>query len=634
MFENKAEDRTFYFLLFIFCFFLFLCPIESGICLAEGQQEQPKIPGVLTDIWDPNKYISIGEVRPGMEAYCLTCYKDTNIEKFGLEIVSVVRNISPGRDAILVKGTDERFIHTGPVGGCSGTPVYINGRLAGALSFAWYLSKDPLYGVTPIEEMLQAGRFDGDEQDEASAGYVFDFSRPLDLKEIDRQITSPRFLKANRAAGVSPLPCPLITPELPEEFREQFAAFFEPLGLMVVSGFSGGGGSSSENQGEGQTADARGVSLEPGAVLTVPLVSGDITVFVLGTVTEVANGRVYAFGHSFLGRGPVNLPMATGQVHTVVSSIARSFKLGSTLDIVGTLTSDESAAVYGHIGQEPKMIPLTITVDRYNDSQKRVYNCRIAADRQLTPIVMAAAVNGAVNYLGDLPLDHTIEFKAAINTDKDEPVTFENISTGGGISDMLMSSRSSLAILMNNPFRKINIESLDFEIRIMPKNIISQIWSVDLSDSKVKAGETIEIAAVVESFLAGKKQYRFSLTIPEDTPPGAYELTVCGSQDYAQFLQKAAPYKFLALDLPSMIEAINNTLQIRQDRLYCLLTLPPSGLALERAELPDLPETKMLVLQSEKRSLRAQPCRPWLEESIKTGTIVVDSKVSRLLVEE
>ncbi len=634
MSENKAEDRTFYFLLFIFCFSVFLCPIESGICMADGQQEQPKIPGVLTDIWDPNKYISIDEVRPGMEAYCLTCYKDTDIEKFGLEVISVVRNISPGRNAILVKGTDERFIQTGPVGGCSGSPVYINGRLAGALAFAWYLSKDPLYGATPIEEMLQVGRFNSTEQDAASSGYVFDFSRPLDLAEIDRQITSPQFLKENRLTGINPLPCLLITPELSAEFSEQLATFFEPLGLMVVSGFSGGGLPSSANESEGQTTNAQDICLEPGAVLTVPLVSGDITMFVLGTVTEVVNGRVYGFGHSFLGRGPVNLPMATGQVHTVVSSLSRSFKLGSTLDIVGTLTTDESAAVFGQIGEEPKTIPLTITVDRYNDSQKRVYNCRVATDLQLTPMVMAAAVNSAVSYLGALPLDHTIEFKAAINTDKTEPVTFENISTGGGINDMLMASRTLLAILMNNPFRKINIESLDFEIRILPKNIISQIWSVDLSDSKVKAGETIEIAVVVESFLAGKKQYKFSLTIPEDLPPGVYELTVCGSQDYAQFLQKAAPYKFLALNLPSLIEAINNSLQIRQDRLYCLLTLPPSGLALERAELPDLPATKALVLQSEKRTLRTQPYRPWLEESIETGTIIVDNKVVRLMVEE
>ncbi len=102
-----------------------------------------------------SRYIGIDEVRPGMDAYCLTDYKDAEIEKFGLEVLSVVRGIRPGQDAILVQGTDERFIHTGPVWGCSGSPVYIDGRLAGALAFTWSFSKDPLYGVTPIKEILK-----------------------------------------------------------------------------------------------------------------------------------------------------------------------------------------------------------------------------------------------------------------------------------------------------------------------------------------------------------------------------------------------------------------------------------------------------------------------------------------------
>ncbi len=646
MFEKKVEAKAFHYLFLTFCLSVVLGLIKSTVCLAADpcsiqdgvgldaamprsmlqgeQQDKPKTPKALTGIWDPNRYISIDEIQPGMKAYCLTCYKGTNIEKFEMEVLSIVRNIAPGRDAILVQGTDERFIHTGPVGGCSGSPVYIDGRLAGALAFAWYFSKDPLYGATPIEEMLEVGQFDSSEQDTTQAGFVFDFSRPIDLVEIDRQIAKPRFTKDNNLAGVSPLPCPLITSGLPAEVCKQLAAFAEPFGLMVVPGISSGGQ---------QKASGQDVSLEPGAVLTVPLVSGDITMFVLGTATEVIGDKVYGFGHSFLGRGPVNLPMATGQVYTVISSLSRSFKLGSMLEIVGSLTTDESAAVLGQIGEKPKMIPLTIKVDRYNDSQKRVYNCQVVDDRLLTPMIFAVAVAGAASYLGDFPLDHTIEYKVAINLEQAEPITFENISTGMGVNEMLLESRSSVAVLMNNPFKKINIESLDFEIRIMPKSIISHIWSVNLSDSKIKAGEIIEVAVVVESFLAGKKKYQFSLKIPEDMPAGEYELTVCGSQDYAQFLQKAAPYKFIAQSLPSLIEAINNSLQIRQDKLYCLLILPPGGVALEKAELPDLPATKALVLQNEKRTLSAQPYQHWLEESIETGTIIADRKVARIMIE-
>ena len=126
----------------------------GSLCVA-GEIVPPK---GTEGVWDPARYISIDEIKPGMQAYCLTEYGIAGIEKFGLEIVDVVRNIEPGRNAILVKGTDERFMRTGPVAGCSGSPVYIEGRLAGALAFAWPFSKDPLYGATPIEEMLRVGQ--------------------------------------------------------------------------------------------------------------------------------------------------------------------------------------------------------------------------------------------------------------------------------------------------------------------------------------------------------------------------------------------------------------------------------------------------------------------------------------------
>ena len=112
---------------------------------------------IASDGLDKTKYITVDEISPGMKAYCKTVYKGVEIEEFALEVVDVIRDMQPGKDAILVIGTDERFIHTGPVSGCSGSPVYIDDRLAGALAFGWSFSKDALYGVTPIEEMLRVG---------------------------------------------------------------------------------------------------------------------------------------------------------------------------------------------------------------------------------------------------------------------------------------------------------------------------------------------------------------------------------------------------------------------------------------------------------------------------------------------
>ena len=582
--NKRVKGRGFCFLLFI------LLPVFDGSLCAADRSGPSEGAGL-----DKTKYITVDEIVPGMDAYCLTVYKGTEIERFALDVLSVVRDISPGRDAILVQGTDKRFIHTGPVAGCSGSPVYIDGRLAGALAFGWSFSKDPLYGVTPIEEMLRVGEGGTDEKAEGQTGFGFDFSRPIDFTEIDRQINSS-LGKPDSSLGTR-LAVPLIVSGLPAEQYEQLAASVEPFGFMAVSGIGGGGSS----PGTQETKLVRGASL------AVPLVTGDITMTVIGTVTDVVGDKVYGFGHSFLGYGPINLPMATGKVHTVVSNVVRSFKFASALEIVGALITDESAAVRGQIGAKAQMIPLTIRVNRYNDPETRVYNCRVANNQMLTPLMLRSAVAGAALSLGKLPPDHTIEYKVDIGVDGAESITFENVSTGMGLTEMIKESTGSVAMLLNNPYKKVDIKSLDFDIRIVPKNVSSRIWSVDLSDSKVRAGGQLDVSIILESPLAEKKKYKYSLKIPETVPPGKYNLIVCGGYGYQQFLMKAAPYKFTPQNLQTLVGAMNNLLAIRRNKLYCLLVLPSGGVSVEAAELPDLPATKVLVLGDTKRTMRIQP---------------------------
>lgn len=590
-------------------------------------------------VWDPTKYIDVDEIRPGMEAYCLTIYKGTEIEKFALDVLSVVRNIEPGRDAILVQGTDERFIHSGPVWGCSGSPVYIDGRLAGALSFCYYFSKDPLYRVTPIRDILRVGHQGNSASKPITAkaagdvwepAFAFDFSRPIDFAEINRQITTGRLPAKNTQAGLAFLPCPLITSGLPVEVCEQLNASVEPFGLVAVPGAAGVGTADTAKSVQ-QPNDVR---LAPGACLIVPLISGDITIAAIGTVTEVVGDKVYGFGHEFLGSGQIDLPMATGQVHTIVSSVFRSFKFATPIETVGALTADEYTAVYGQIGAKAKTIPLVIMVDRYNDTRKRVYNCRVADNQQLTPLVLRSAVAGAALMLGNLPPDNTIEYKIVIDIEGTAPIIFENVSTDAGLDDMLEESAGSVAILLNNPYKKVDIKSINFDVRILPKNISSRIWSVDLSDSRVKPGDEMDVAVVLESFLAEKKKYRCTLKIPRDLAPGKYDLILCGGNGYQEFLMKNAPYKFVPQSLETLVAAMNNLLTIGRDKLYCLLVLPPAGVAVERAELPDLPATKVLLLQDDKRALRSQPHQRWLEESLTTGTVIIDEKTMQITVED
>jgi hypothetical protein len=621
-------------------FFLFsLLVLARSFCWAGERLDKTRTQNAIEGVWDPAKYISIDEIRPQMQAYCLTTYKGTEIEKFDLEVLSVVRNIEPGRDAILVQGTDERFIHSGPVWGCSGSPVYIDGRLAGALAFAYYFSKDPLYGVTPIKETLSVGHQRDMTHKPGTAkaaevvrepAFAFDFSRPIDFAEINKQITTSRFSAENTHGGLTFLPCPLIISGLPAEVCEQLNTSVEPFGLVAVAGIAGGGTPNAVKS----VWELDDVQLAPGACLTIPLVTGDITMTAIGTVTEVVGDKVYGFGHGLLGYGVIDLPMATGQVHTVVSSVMRSFKFASAIEIVGALRTDESAAVRGQIGAKAKMIPLVITVDRYNDTQKRVYNCRVADNQLLTPQLLRSAVAGATLMLGSLPPDHTVEYKVVIGLEGTAPVTFENVSTDIGLDEMLEEGAGSIAILLNNPYEKVNIKSINFDVRIVPKNISSRIWSVDLSDSRVKAGQELDVTVVVESFLAEKKKYHCSLKIPRELAPGKYDLIVCGGHGYQEFLTKNAPYKFVPQSLETLVGSMNNLLTIGRNKLYCLLVLPAAGVAVERAELPDLPATKALLLQDVKRTLRSLPHPHWLEESLAIDAVIIDEKVMQITVEE
>ncbi|MHC4842758.1 MAG: SpoIVB peptidase S55 domain-containing protein [Planctomycetota bacterium] len=582
---------------------------------------------------DSSKYIPIDEIKPGMKAYCLTVFKDTEIERFELEVLSVVPDFRPGMDAILVKGLDERFIHTGPVGGCSGSPVYIEGRMAGALAYGWTFSKDPLYGVTPIKDMLRVGQnFENQPslgENTQKPALIFDSSTPISFNKIQEMLFEPYVDRKSSSTTVEPLPCPLVVSGLSSYACEYVSQEADKLGFMAVPGI----GTGAENRVV-QDPTTSDIQLVPGACLAVPLVTGDISMNVIGTVTEVENENVYGFGHSYLGYGPVNLPMATGKVHTVVSSLSRSFKLASPEKIIGTLRMDESTGVLGKIGEQPKIIPLKISVERYNDPVKRIYDCGIVDNRLLTPNWLRLSLSAATMMLGPLPPYNTFEYSGRIGLSEGEDITFENVSANIGPADVISESMSTVALVMNNPYQKVGIESLEFDFRIKHENVISLIWSANLSDTTIKAGEILDVSIIIESVLKAKKEYNCTFEMPDNLQPGNYQLLIAGAKDYEAFLRQNSSYKFMAENYETLIDALNNLLGIHRDRLYCILVLRPEGITMQKAELPDLPDTKVLILQNQKRSLQAQPYMHWLEKSFDTGTIVIDKKTMNITVEE
>jgi hypothetical protein len=596
---------------------------------------------------DKNKYIGVSEIKAGMRGYCLTCLKGTEADKFELEVLSIIHNFNPARDTILVKCEGSQFEHAGVIAGCSGTPVYIDGRLAGAMSFGWLGSKDPIYGVTPIEDMLRAGKSESYQnlQEIETGAIPFDFSRPLSFVEVDNQFKS--FLEAKRdsASGMQPLPMPLFVSGLPASAIKELNSIFEPLSLMPVVGL-GGSAAVEDKKAPASVFRQEGAAakLVPGSSLVIPLVYGDITIAAGGTVTEVVGDKVYGFGHSLLGYGPVDLPMATGQVHTIIANQFRSFKLISPLQVVGALKVDESTAVCGKIGAEASMFDMTVEVNRYNDTQPRKFRCRVVNHKILTPRLISLLIIGAATFLGDLPPEYNIEYSASIAyggagqativAEEAEPIKFENISSETAISDLTSDVSGAVGLLMNNPFKTVEIKSIDVRIKIAPKDISAHIWSVQVSDTKVKAGATVDVDVVLETVREPKKSYNFKVKLPENLPAGRYELAVCGTAEYTRFLNQAAPYRFIAQSFESLVEAMKELLIVKRYQLYCLLILPASGIVVEKAELSDLPATKAVILYDAKRSLSTQPHQNWRESSIKTGLLTIDRRNIQITVED
>ncbi|MBN1124037.1 MAG: hypothetical protein JXA82_03455 [Sedimentisphaerales bacterium] len=572
---------------------------------------------------DTSKYITIDEIRPGNEGYCLTVYQDTRIEKFPLKVLSVVRNWQPGRDAILVVGTDERFIHTGTVAGCSGSPVYLDGRMAGALAAGWFGSKDPLYIVTPIEYMLNIGT--GSDNDKGQlAFFSIDSDGPIDLAVTHKQyleqlahLTGHQNVAPNAQSLI-----PLVT-SLPSRTCDFLSEHFAAMGFTPIAA------------GQSLPEGPAPATLEPGGVLAVPLMSGDISMAATGTVTEVIGNKVFGFGHAFGGIGPVDLPLSAGTVHTVVPGVLRAFKFSSPGPIVGALRYDEACGIVGFFGEKAKLIPVTIHVNRYNDPQRRTYRCQMANDRLRGPALLQSAIVGAIEMYGDMPPEHTIRYSGAVDVQGFETIHINNISSGSNYLDAVSDVAGAVEQAMLNPFARTQVQSISMEIDFQNKNIRAGIKQAELSDLSVKPGQLIQLDVVLQSYLSEKTYQTVNVTIPDDIPSGSYDLFILGSDEYTKFISRTAPYKLTGYDMPTLIKALRTLLAIRRDHLYVVLSLPDGGLTIQQDELPHLPATKTMLMQDDKRlTTSTRPMKHWITQSHCVGKVVSGSQTVKITVEK
>ncbi|MEJ5260878.1 MAG: SpoIVB peptidase S55 domain-containing protein [Anaerohalosphaeraceae bacterium] len=566
----------------------------------------------LSGMLDPGRHIPLEQVRPGMEGYCLTVLEGTAVERFPLKVLSIVRNAEPGSDFILVVGTDERFKTVGSVQGCSGSPVYLDGRLAGALAAGWSDAVEPLYLVRPIQDMLNI-------ESPAPIGPVpSPAPQPKDLIEPEK--AQRRYLDWLGRTFSSR------RTKLPLSMSASASAVHSVEPIFASLGFSAFAGAAEVSEDSAQNRIA------PGGVLSVVLCGGDISIAAIGTATDVVGDTVYGYGHSLLGTGAIQLPMAAGYIHTTIARRSISFKFGSPGPILGTLVSDQAAGVVGRIGQEPPMFPLRVRLERTDLGQTKEFNCRVAVHPMLTPLILRAAILSAALHFGDLPREHSLDYQAVVEIDGEQPIRFANSSTDSDAMAPASEVAGIANLLMNNPYQPAAIRSVDLTLRFSGRSRAAEIWAADISDDKLKPGQSVTVRAVLESFRTEKTIHSIHLPLPSDLKAGTYMLQVLDRDGYLAFLQKASPHQFTAEDLPSMLEAVRRIVRTPRNQLTAVLLLGRGGIAIRHQDLPDLPPSRVLLLQDNRRFTPAMPLQNWIETQtsmdwIPSGNISVPIQV-------
>lgn len=534
----------------------------------------------------------VSEIRPGMKGYAVTVFSGSQTDRFEIEVVDTIPNYLPKQDAVLFRATDPRLEHSGIVGGMSGSPIYVEGKLVGALSYGWRFNKDPLGALTPIENMLQVGELPyrpdvlpyakprGRSRKGAAAWA--DVMLGLDTSPLPPRRTADEL---DMSTGLAPLAIPLSVSGLGMESTRMLADTF---GMIPVRG--GSGGSPSDDPPPKKV-------WKPGDAVSVVLVRGDSSVAGNGTVTWVSpkGDRLLAFGHSMFNDGPTNVPMADARVHTIISSVERSMKVSSPLSIQGLMYQDRQAAIALRTDLRAPMIPVTTTIQGPDpDLLPRRYDNEIAVGVDLTPNLVGVILAEAVDEAGRdatevvLQVDHEISVETSQGI-RDVKLQEEVFFAGGLIGRMMGRSRgvAVLSALLDNDFEAAKIREIRHDIRLEYGSPVEQIKAVRIQQDEVKAGDLVHLEVVMRSYKGDERTEILPLRIPDDAAGEQVQIEVAGG-DFVR------PYRPIPDDLDDLIDSLEAPYPSRT--MVASIYRQGEGLSSKHGLMHDLPDSVLETL--------------------------------------
>jgi hypothetical protein len=483
--------------------------------------------------------LGVDEVKPGMKGIGRTVFKGSKIEEFGVEILGVLKGVAVGGDLILARLEGGPLEETGVIAGMSGSPVYLDGKLIGALSYAWGFQKEPIAGITPIDEMLK--------------------------------IPSGRGLGSISHTPLHHLPLPIAMSGAVDDLSPALD-FFEGLGMVPVPGSA--------------PLEDSGFILEPGAAVGVKLIEGDLDLTAIGTLTYLSGDTVLAFGHPFFQAGQVDYPLCGAWVHTVMPSQASSFKLSSPSIPLGRITQDRAAGIAGILGEPPELIPLIIKVK--TSSEKHSYNFRVVDHQVLTPRLMGFALLNTILVAQPTLGPQTIKLQNLLRLTDGKELKWSDLYSGPRASyEAGAELQTGLGQLLDNPFSLLKLQSVEVELSIIDGEQSAQILGVRPIKPEVAPGETLRLSVKLKPHLNEFEVKEFELPIPVGIPEGEL-LLVVGAADSAQAVKAQ-----LMPDLfkPHSLEQLFKLIQDRpaQNELAVIGFSARPGLVMKGAALPSLP---------------------------------------------
>jgi len=530
---------------------------------------------------DSMDILPLDQVKPGMKGYAYTIFAGDQIEKFDLVVIGVMPNfLGPKQSIILVQLEGPKVEHTGVVAGMSGSPVYIEGKLAGALSLMMGIfAKEPLAGVTPIEDMF-ALRLDNAVTTTAAAAPESAPSRLPLPAEIARNVQVPS------NAYLQPIQSPLAFSGFLPEAVQRFASEFERYSMVATQG----------GTASAQPDDAK---ITPGDMAGIVLVQGDVSISAACTVAAVRGDRVFLCGHPLFGFGSVQLPMARSHVLTTFSSEMASTKIVNVGGPIGTITDDRLTAVAGKLGAAPRMIPMDLTVA--SPAGERQLHFELIQHPKITPLLVAiTAFNGLVAnpIYGE---GRTMRLSGEISLAGHSAVRLENMfaPTDQFVPDgifVALTVQSIFARIFGNPYEAARVERISLKVEGLPERRGAAIESAWLEKGEAIPGESLRVKVLLRPYRGAPLITEVPITIPAQAAHGSTLRVQVSDADWMN--RSVRPFTFgppgKLAGLEQLITLLNK--ERRNDRLYVAVFEPTPTLLVEDKELPNAPLSQINVL--------------------------------------